>query len=119
MRAEDLLRSFDWAASELGPRESWPPGLNAAVRTVLSGAGPMALALGPSFLLVYNDAYARMLGAKHPSGFGCPLPEVMAESWTVPGHGDVVERVFRTGEPFVEAETRLPVRRSGPGGPLQ
>lgn len=119
MRTEDLFRSFDWAASELGPRGSWPAGLHAAIRTVLNGGVPMALVIGPEFVLVYNDAYARVLGDKHPRGFGCPAPEVLAENWSLPGHGDVVERVYRTGEPFVESETQLPVRRNGEDGPLE
>lgn len=112
MHAEELLRSVVWSRGGLDEPASWPAGLSGVVRTVLSGAVPMALALGPQFLLVYNDAYADLIGGKHPDAFGCPAAEALSENWDVPGHGDVVERVYRTGEPFVESQTRLPLRRS-------
>jgi anti-sigma regulatory factor (Ser/Thr protein kinase) len=110
-----LAQSHDWRSTPLGARADWPAGLNGIVETVLSGGVPMALVLGPSFVLLYNDAYAALLGSKHPQVFGCPAAEALSENWSLPGHGDVVERVFRTGEPFVEGETKLPLRRGGPG----
>ncbi len=119
MNVAELARTFDWSATPLGPRGSWPPALRAITETVLSAPVSMALALGEAFVLVYNDAYAAMLGGKHPRAFGVPASEAFQESWSLPGHGDVVEQVFRTGEPFFEAETSLPVRRGGPDAPVE
>jgi anti-sigma regulatory factor (Ser/Thr protein kinase) len=103
----------DWAATDLPPAGSWPPGLRSLVATVLGAPVPMALALGDRFVLVYNDAYAALLGAKHPDAFGRPAAEVLAENWDAPGHRDVVEHVYRTGESFFDANTVLPLRRGG------
>ena len=107
--------SLEAAAAVLGPRGSWPGGLAALLGTIFGAPVPMALAYGADLRLLYNGAYARILGAKHPSAFGEPAPVVLAESWSRPGHGDVVEHVLRTGRPFAEADTVLPVRRGTDG----
>lgn len=117
LRATDLVERVDWAATSVGPQEAWPAGLAGVVQTVLSAPLPMALVCGPELLLIYNDAYATLIGGKHPVGFGRPAPEVFAENWSHAGHGDVVQRVFDTGEPFFEPDTLLPVRRRGPDAP--
>jgi anti-sigma regulatory factor (Ser/Thr protein kinase) len=101
-----------------GLMPEWPAALRAVTRTLLEVAVPMALACGPEFVLVYNDAYARQFGSKHPEAFGQPAGVALAENWSLPGHGDRVENVYRTGKPFVEADTSLPVRRRGPEGPV-
>lgn len=113
----ELAAALDWRRTPLGDRAAWPPGLSAMVATVLSAPLPMALACGPRLVLVYNDHYAELIGAKHPEAFGRPAPEVFAENWAAEGHGDVVEAVLRTGDPFFEAETWLPVQRRGSDAP--
>jgi anti-sigma regulatory factor (Ser/Thr protein kinase) len=119
VKVADLARGLDWTGTDLGDRETWPIAVRALVETVFAAPLPMALALGPTFILVYNDAYAGLLGSKHPDAFGCRAAEALNENWSLPGHGEVVERVYRTGEPFSEAETMLPVRRGGPDSPAE
>jgi len=87
--------------------------------TIFGAPMPVALAYGPDLRLIYNEAYGRILGAKHPAAFGRPAPEVLSENWSLPGHGDVVEQVLRTGQPFVDVDTVLPVRRGGPQAPVE
>ncbi|MGN6688340.1 MAG: ATP-binding SpoIIE family protein phosphatase [Actinomycetales bacterium] len=111
VRVHDLLAETDWSRTPLGERGSWPAGLAAVVETVLASPHASALAIGPARVLVYNDTYARALGSKHPAAFGKPAAVALAENWGLPGHGDVVDRVFATGEPFVDSDTRLPVAR--------
>ena len=74
-------RGFDWAATPLGPVAGWPPALAAAVRLVLDAPGAMSLYAGPAFVTLYNDAYRRVLGAKHPGALGRPAAAVWAELW--------------------------------------
>jgi hypothetical protein len=70
-----LVRSYDWKSSGLGPAEDWPPGLKAALRIVLSTRRPMAIFWGPEHIFFYNDAYRRWLSPeKHPRGRGCLSP---------------------------------------------
>ena len=80
-----MLREADWAASPLGPVDSWPAELRAAVRTVLASKVPMLIWWGPQLIQVYNDAYRAMLGEKHPAAMGQPAAECWAEVWSAIG----------------------------------
>jgi hypothetical protein len=59
-----LMAAVDWAATPVGPAESWPASLRFAVRTVLVSRLPMVLTWGPDFTQSYNDAYAALIGAQ-------------------------------------------------------
>jgi anti-sigma regulatory factor (Ser/Thr protein kinase)/GAF domain-containing protein len=108
-----------WPDSPFGAEPAWPAGVSALLGTIFGAPMPMALAYGPDFRLIYNEPYGRILGAKHPATVGRPASEALSENWSLPGHGDVVEAVFRTGEPFVEVDTVLPVQRGAPGSPME
>ena len=109
-----LLNTTPWSSGPLGSRADWPVELEAAARLVVDAAISMALAVGSDLVLLYNDAYAALIGGKHPSAWGRSAREVFPENWDLPGHGDRVEHVLRTGEPLVDSETLLPVHRRGP-----
>ena len=103
-----LAESLDWSATPLGARERWPAGLAAVISTILHAPVPMSLVYGPEFVLVYNDAYAGLIGDRHPRAFGRSARDTLADYWDLPGHGDQVERVLRTGEPFFDPDTLVP-----------
>ncbi|PWU46828.1 histidine kinase [Micromonospora sp. S4605] len=113
--AATAVLGHHWAGTSLGAPEGWDPTLRAVVDVVLASPVPMALTLGDDFLLLYNDGYAELIGDKHPEAVGRPAPEVFAEIWRAPGFGDAVEHTYRTGEPFLEKETTLPLHRRGSG----
>ncbi len=77
-----LLRAGGGATASLGPPERWPPALRAAVGLLLNSRIAMFVAWGPDLRLVYNDAYAEILGAKHPSALGAPFRLVWGEIWS-------------------------------------
>ncbi|GIJ77613.1 Serine phosphatase RsbU, regulator of sigma subunit [Micromonospora phaseoli] len=104
-----------WGETTLGPYESWDPAVRAAADVVLASPAPMALHLGDQLLLLYNEAYADLIGDRHPRAMGRPAAEVFAEVWQHPGVGEVVEHTYRTGEPFLEKEIPLPLHRAGGG----
>ena len=104
-----------WRDTPLGPAEQWDPALRAVLDLMLASPVAMALAFGDELALFYNHAYAELIGSKHPAAFGRPIAEVFAEMWQDPGLGDVIERVYRTGEPFLEKETLLPLVRAESG----
>ncbi|MFG1779273.1 SpoIIE family protein phosphatase [Micromonospora sp. NPDC049051] len=101
----------DWAATPLGPWRAWDAAVRAAAELLLASPVPMALTLGDDHLLVYNDAYAELIGDRHPDAVGRPAAEVFAESWPLPGVGDAIEHTYRSGQPFLEKETTLPLHR--------
>ena len=71
-----LLAAHDWRTSPLGDPESWPPELTTAVGMSLNSAFPMFVAWGPDLRFLYNDAYAIILGAKHPQALAQPFQQV-------------------------------------------
>jgi PAS domain S-box-containing protein len=73
------VREFDWADTPLGPRAGWPATLAFTVDLVLASGFPMAVRWGPQLITIYNDAYAGLLGERHPSALGRPLDEVWPE----------------------------------------
>ncbi|MFI5496147.1 SpoIIE family protein phosphatase [Actinoplanes sp. NPDC051859] len=107
----ELVRSHPWESTPLGPMASWDPVVRATVEVVLSSPVPMALAYGDDHLLIYNDGYAEVIGAKHPAALGCPAAHVFGDQWHAPGIGGVIDGVYRTGRPFLEAEAQVAVPR--------
>jgi signal transduction histidine kinase/CheY-like chemotaxis protein len=77
-----LMAEFDWSTTAVGPVGSWPASLRFAVRTVLVSRFPMVLTWGPDFLQFYNDAYAPLIGAKHPA-IGQDIRITLSEGWAL------------------------------------
>src|SRR5690349_11622806 len=71
-----LMRSIDWAATALGPLESWPESLRSALSLCLNAQFPMAIYWGDDLTLLYNDAWRPIAGDKHPWSMGRPAIEV-------------------------------------------
>ena len=76
-----LARALDWAATPLGPPEGWPPALRTAARLMLDSPLATSLWCGPAYVLLYNDAYRRLLDAKHPAALGRSGAAVWDELW--------------------------------------
>jgi PAS domain S-box-containing protein len=74
-------RAFDWARSPLGPLAHWSIALRTIVRTTLGSPFPISLWCGPELVLIYNDAYVRVLGTKHPAALGHAGSDVWREIW--------------------------------------
>ncbi|MDO9712851.1 PAS domain S-box protein [Paracraurococcus lichenis] len=51
------------------------------VETVLASPEVSSLACGPERILIYNDAAARLYGARHPLALGRPMQETFPEGW--------------------------------------
>ena len=77
----DLLREVNWAASPLGEPTVWQQSLRTLLSTMLASRHGMMLAWRPDLTLFYNDAYAPMLGKKHPWALGRPFSEVWSDVW--------------------------------------
>lgn len=102
-------RTFVWTATPLGPVSSWPEALRTAVRLMLRAPVATALWCGPTFTLLYNDAYRRILGNKHPNALGTLGAAVWDEQW--PTINPQFEQVRTGGPPVHAAETQLTLER--------
>src|SRR6478752_5919646 len=89
-----LIREMDWSATPLGSVPSWSPVLRTMVRGALASSFPMLIHWGPERVAVYNDAFAGMLGGKHPMALGRPEEVTWPEVWDRVGRrlDDVIER---------------------------
>jgi serine phosphatase RsbU (regulator of sigma subunit) len=81
----ELYAAVDWAATPLGPVADWSPTLIATVRMALRTRFAVALMWGPEYVLVYNEAYVRMIADKHPAALGTPAHDVFPEIWDTIG----------------------------------
>ena len=77
-----LMRSHDWSRSPLGPPQSWSQPLCTAVGLLLQSRFPMFVAWGAELGFLYNDAYAEILGAKHPRALGRRFDDIWSEIWS-------------------------------------
>jgi PAS domain S-box-containing protein len=78
------LRAFDWTATPLGPLAAWPQSLRTAASMMLNARHPMYVAWGPDLLLLFNDGYRQILGAKAVDPrqvLGQPFRQVWTEVW--------------------------------------
>jgi PAS domain S-box-containing protein len=74
------IRAFDWSLTELGPLDSWSKSLSSSVQLMLASPLPMVMLWGQSGYMIYNDAYSRFAGGRHPYLLGSTVelgwPEV-------------------------------------------
>ncbi|WP_162601926.1 ATP-binding protein [Occallatibacter savannae] len=73
------IRDFDWAATPLGPIDSWPTTLRNTVEFLLSCGFPTTLQWGRDAVLLYNDAYIPVIGTRHPAALGHSIFETFPE----------------------------------------
>lgn len=107
-----IIRAHDWAASPLGPPESWPQALKTAVRLLLSTGHPMFLWWGPELIQFYNDAYRLSIGPeRHPTAVGQRGRECWEEIWPI--IGPQIEQVMAGGEPTWHENALVPITRNG------
>jgi signal transduction histidine kinase/PAS domain-containing protein len=105
-----LCRTFDWAATPLGPQETWSPTLRTAAQMVLASGLPNIILWGPELIQIYNDAYAKLIQAKHPAALGHGNREIWPEVWHI--NGPIYERVFQ-GETVTLEDALYPLQRAG------
>ncbi|HEY4556060.1 MAG TPA: PAS domain S-box protein, partial [Lysobacter sp.] len=106
-----LLARTDWAATPLGPVEDWPPALRIALGICMNSRFPMFLWWGERYINFYNDAYAPILGRRHPAAFGQPAQEVWSEIWDVVGRQ--ADAVMTRGEATWNERVLLVMERNG------
>jgi len=105
------IGAFDWGGTPLGAIQEWPISLRATAALVLENRFPMTLFWGRELLLLYNDAYAAVLGDKHPAALGRPASVVWAEIFPI--IGPQVELVLSGKGATWNEHLLLPMERKG------
>jgi PAS domain S-box-containing protein len=102
---------MDWAATALGPPDTWPQSLRTAVDICLGGRFPMHIWWGPDLICIYNDAHIPVLGRRHPAALGKPAREVWPDIW--PLLEPQVEAVMQRGESTLNHRVKVVMERNG------
>ncbi|WP_313168113.1 hybrid sensor histidine kinase/response regulator [Massilia oculi] len=76
-----MLSTHDWTSTPLGEPGAWPVELRVALDLMLDAPHPTLVCWSGRYLMLYNDAYAALLGPAHPGALGKPLSEVMPTMW--------------------------------------
>src|SRR6185503_18135746 len=108
----DRMRSLDWATTPLGALEQWPQSLRSVASMLLPSKAQIILFWGPEFVVLYNDAYRPVFGAKHPHALGLPGREAWSEIWDSQLH-ELLAGVVRTGEAFWARDLLFELERYG------
>jgi PAS domain S-box-containing protein len=107
----DRIRAKDWSQTPIGPMETWSPSLRMMVGFVVTNRFPQLLWWGPQFCSLYNDAYAPILGTKHPWALGLPVSEVWKEIWDI--LQPLIETPFHGGPATWMEDIPLEINRHG------
>ncbi len=105
------IRAHDWAATPLGPIRDWPPALKTAVEIMLNAPTPVSVNWGGDLLLLYNDAFAGLIGNKHPGALGQPARRILPEIWEA--IGALFAGTLNGAGPAQAEDRHLPLERSG------
>jgi PAS domain S-box-containing protein len=109
-RVGALMRAHDWSNSPLGAPENWPQSLRAIVTLLLHSKFPMFVAWGKELGFLYNDPYAEILGAKHPSSLGARFHDIWSEIW--PDISPLIDAAL-SGEATYREDLPLLMNRKG------
>ena len=93
--AAEIIASFDWAATPLGPIETWPAGFKSAIALILRSPVPIVTLWGEDGIMIYNDGYSAFAGGRHPILFGSKVREGWPE---VADFNDNIMKVGLAGE---------------------
>lgn len=109
-----LMAATDWSRSVLGPVERWPPVLRATLATVLGSEIAQCLLWGRELVMLYNDAFAALVGDRHPDALGRPNLTVFPELKDVAG--PLLRQVWDTGRGVLQHDQPFPylLRRGFP-----
>jgi signal transduction histidine kinase len=107
-----LTRDYNWAATVLGPPETWSQSLLTTVSIILNSKFPMFLWWGKDLIQFYNDAYRPSLGAngKHPKALGQRGADCWPEIWPV--IKPLIDQVMDGGESTWSEDQLIPIYRN-------
>ncbi len=93
---------LDWSRTLLGAMVEWPAPLRTVVDVILSAAFPHLVLWGPELVQIYNDAYAALIGRRHPGALGNSIRDTWPELWEA--NRPMFERVLAGETVFYEDE---------------
>ena len=109
-KTAELISTFQWNQTSLGPIETWQGVLKTTVGAILRSPVPIVTLWGEEGVMIYNDAYSVFAGGRHPRLLGSKVREGWPE---VAEFNDKVMRVVMRGETLSYVDQELTLHRSG------
>ncbi|KAH6697049.1 virulence sensor protein bvgS [Plectosphaerella plurivora] len=75
----EVIEAVDWSKTPLGPMAKWPTLLQQTYSQLLCSSQPGAIYWGDEFCTVYNEAFAELVGSRHPNLLGKPMRDVFPD----------------------------------------
>ena len=105
-----LIRAFAWEQTSLGPIAAWPQSLKTVTALLVHSPVPIVMLWGEEGFMLYNDAYSRFAGARHPKLLGSKVREGWPE---VADFNDNVMKVCLAGDTLAYRDQELTLYRNG------
>ncbi|MDO9487284.1 MAG: PAS domain-containing protein, partial [Sphingomonadaceae bacterium] len=105
-----LIAARDWSTTSLGPIDSWPQSLKTATAILLLSPVPIVMLWNDDGVMIYNDAYSRFAGQRHPELLGSKVREGWPE---VADFNDHVMKVGLAGGTLHYTDQELTLDRHG------
>jgi two-component sensor histidine kinase len=80
-RMGTMIANHDWGATPLGAIDTWPDSLRSVVELMLGQRHAICIFWGPDLTMLYNDAYAPILGAKELDALGQSASQIWSDVW--------------------------------------
>ncbi|KAI0475541.1 hypothetical protein GGR56DRAFT_517842 [Xylariaceae sp. FL0804] len=78
---DEFYQNFDFTNTRFGPRESWNATLRQTVRYMMADTSPGIVHWGESSSVIYNEAYSKLIGEKHPNMMGSGSRDAFPDFW--------------------------------------
>lgn len=106
-----LLRERNWAATALGPIETWCRELRSTIRFMAVESNPVIVYWGPTHAIIYNEAHIPLVGNRHPEMLGRNAADEFPVFWHF--FASILEEQSRTGKPHSGEASKLLMERHG------
>ena len=106
----EIIDDYDWSATTLGPIDGWPDVVRTTVELILRSPVPIVTLWGEDGIMLYNDAYSKFAGRRHPQLLGSKVREGWPE---VADFNDNVMKVGLAGGTLSYRDQELTLHRSG------
>jgi two-component sensor histidine kinase len=110
----ERIRAHDWSATSIGALAGWPQSLKSVTQTLLLSPVPLVLLWGEDGVMIYNDAYSRFAGSRHPQLLGSKVREGWDE---IADFNDHVMQVGLGGGTLAYRNQELTLQRHGQPAP--
>lgn len=105
-----LIQAFRWEQTSLGPIGAWPQSLKTATSLLLHSPVPMVMLWDELGYMIYNEAYSRFAGERHPRLLGAAVRDGWPE---VAKFNDHVMKVGLAGGSLSFKDHELTLHRHG------